>query len=240
MVYSKSFVVILLCSYYAFALITILTIQRTVHALPGGAPVCTAGASAPGEPHFLPEPGKTIATGPLEDAGFIVTIDGVLLEPGVPLDVQAYEDLQVVMTSSSGIQPFKGALMVVSKEGLDTRGAFIETGLSGLQLNFICEFDFTRSGVTHLNNDIKTSVSATMRFTENIADLLFDANIVVVNNAQESFYYYTGYTINVVGATSPPTRAPRRRKCGLFGLGLFCPFTACGLFGRWLYGDDFC
>jgi hypothetical protein len=37
--------------------------------------------------------------------------------------------------------------------------------------------------------------------------------------------------------TKTPTRAPTKSpttKCGLFGWSIFCPFTFCGIFGRWL------
>ena len=36
------------------------------------------------------------------------------------------------------------------------------------------------------------------------------------------------------GPTSAPNKAPSTpKKCGLFGLSIFCPFTGCGIIGRW-------
>lgn len=34
--------------------------------------------------------------------------------------------------------------------------------------------------------------------------------------------------------TKAPTLAPTRARCGLLGWNIFCPFTFCGVFGRWL------
>lgn len=37
-----------------------------------------------------------------------------------------------------------------------------------------------------------------------------------------------------VSPTTAPTLAPTRANCGLFGWSIFCPFTFCGIIGRWL------
>ena len=226
------------------ALIPILFISIVsvlVRALPTGAPVCTVGVAAPGSPHT--SPGRSPQTGPLAIAGFIVKIGDQILDANTPITLQAYQDLRIVVTSESGVQPFKGALVIVSKVGLDTQNTFSLTpeDETKLQISPACP-SFARDGVTHIDNELKTSVEATMRFDENIQDLLLDVNVVVINKGVSeggSFYYYSQYKINVEGATSPPSSTPIK-KCGLFGLGFFCPVNACGFFGRLIYGDDFC
>jgi Reeler domain len=207
--------------------------------LPSGAPSCEVGKAAPMSLHLAASRNPT--TGTLLSANFIVKIDGVVLDPDATNEIQANRELEVVITSDTGQQAFKGALMIVSKSALLTTDIFtLSTAqATDLQLNALCPNE-GRSGVTHVDNNVKTSIAATMQFDENIDDLKFDVNVVVQNNDAGSFFYWTQYTLKVVGATAPPTAAPRSRGCGLFGFNLFCPFTLCGLFGRLIFGDDFC
>jgi hypothetical protein len=160
--------------------------------------------------------------------------------------LQANVDLPVVVTSDTGEQPFRGALVIASKPGVTIENVFSlsDAELAKLQISTICP-SLNADGVTHVDNELKTSVEATLRFDENIQELLLDVNVVVINKILSlggSFYYWSQFKINVEGATAAPT--PSRPRlfdgCGLFRLGLFCPVTACGFFGRLIYGDDFC
>jgi hypothetical protein len=229
----------------ALVYIVVFIAVVVVQALPSGAPVCTIGEAAPGNPHTAAE--RSPLTGPLSMAGFIVKIGDETLNTSTPITVQAYEDLRVEITSESGEQPFRGALMIVSKTGGVIEEAFTlnEADASKLQINTLCA-PSAASGVTHVNNELKTSVGATLRFDENIQEVLLDVNVVVINRiASEggSIYYYSQFKINVIGATPPPTRTPTRtptRKCGIFGLGLFCPFKKCWFLYRLIFGDVSC
>ena len=227
----------------------IAIISVFVRALPTGAPVCTLGVAAPGNPHT--SAGRSPQTGPLAIAGFIVKIGDVILDTNTPITVQAYQDLRVVVTSEGGEQPFRGALVIVSKPGIPILNAFSLTTNDETKLqsqNATCA-PLNADGVTHVDNEIKTSVEATLNFDQNIQELLLDVNVVVVNRIVSnggSFYYYSQYKINVEGATSSPTLAPIRggigggSGCGLLGLGIFCPTSFCGFFGRLLLGDRDC
>ena len=223
-------------------LFIIAIISVFVRARPNGAPVCTLGVAAPGNPHT--SAGRSPKTGPLAIAGFIVKIGDVTLDTNTPITVQAYQDLRVVVTSEGGEQPFRGALLIVSKPGIPILDAFsLSTDdLTKLQSHSDTCAPLNADGVTHVDNEIKTSVEATLNFDQNIQELLLDVNVVVVNRIVPeggSFYYYSQYKINVEGATLPP-KPIEIKKCGLFGLGFFCPVSACGFFGRLIYGDDFC
>jgi hypothetical protein len=106
---------------------------------------------------------------------------------------------------------------------------------SKLKLSNVCDDEF-RSGVTHFNNDTKTSVEATVKFDENYDELFLDVNVVVSNRVTAeggSFFYWDQFKLKVEGATPAP-------KCGLFCLGIFCPFTLCGFLGRLLFGSVRC
>ena len=214
-----------------------------VHALPFGAPVCTTGKAAPGDPHT--SAGRNPQTGPLSLVGLIVKIGDVILDAATPIVVKPNEDLRVVVTSPEGNTTFRGALLIVSKIGFVADGTFSLTAADAtkLQISTVCPTT-AASGVTHVDRELKTSVEATIRFDENVQDLLLDVNIVLINRLVSeggSAYYYSQYKINVEGPTKAPTVAPTGgSNCGLFGLGIFCPFSFCGFFGRLLLGPRDC
>ena len=197
--------------------------------------------AAPGNPHT--SAGRSPQTGPLAIAGFIVKIGDVILDTNTPITVQAYQDLRVVVTSEGGEQPFRGALVIVSKPGISTVGSFSLTtdGTTKLQSQSELCFSLKADGVTHIDNELKTSVEASLTFDENIQEVLLDVNVVVVNRMVSdggSFYYYSQYKINFEGATASPTVTPVCR--GFLGIGIFCPFLFCGFFRRLLLGNRDC
>jgi hypothetical protein len=102
----------------------------------------------------------------------------------------------------------------------------------------ICSADMM-AGITHVNESEKTKVSATLTIPVAYTDLKLDVNVVAQNNQTGSYYYYSQYQFaSVASPTSAPTGS--ERGCGLFGLGIFYPFTFCGFFGRLLLGDRDC
>jgi hypothetical protein len=191
-----------------FVLVVIVGV--TVDAFPTGAGACNLGKASPGEPHT--SVGRNPQTGPLATAGFIVKIGDIVLDTATPFTVKPDEDIRVVVTSPDGNVTFRGAMVIVSKLGLDTAGTFSLTAADAakLQISPLCA-SVAADGVTHVDRENKTSVEATMRFDENIQDLSLDVNIVVINQPVSlggSFYYYSQYKFNVEGPTSAPTGAP--------------------------------
>ncbi len=229
---------------YQSVLITALLvafISVIVRAFPDGAPACTVGKATPQSLHI--DPPRKHVLGSLESAGFIVTINEVVLTADTVIELQAYEEVRVVATSEGGEQQFRGALLIASKTGANMAGTFSLSTTEAIKLKASdsCP-SILADGVTHVDNELKTSVEASMTFRENFQDLLLDVNIVVINRSLSlggSFFYWSQYKVNVAGATPAPTPASTR-GCGLFGFGFFCPYTGCGFFGRLIYGDDFC
>ena len=227
-------------------LVTVLTIA--VNAYPDGAPVCRIGVASPDSLHTFPT--RDPMTGSLAAGGFQVLLDDEALDPATPRTVQANQKVNVLVTSLDGIKEFRGILLIVSQVGFSsTIGAFQLTSdeeLAMVQISEPC-IESGYGGITHLNSDLKSNVTASMMFDKNYDDLRFDVNIVVQNRrAGEggSRYYYDQYSMKVEGgassATAAPSMAPTNLSCGLFGRGIFCPLTLCGFFGRLLLGSDRC
>ena len=218
-----------------------------VQALPDGAPVCDIGEAAPGSLHQSPF--RQPETGSLAAGGFQVLLDDAALDPAVPKAVSANQDIQVRVTSLDGTKEFRGVLLILSQAGFSsTIGAFQLTTDEELavQISGPC-IDDGYAGITHVNNDLKSNVTASMIFDKNYGDLKFDVNIVVQNRGPGqggSQYFHSQYSMKVEGgassATAAPATAPTNLSCGLFGGGIFCPLTLCGFFGRLLLGSDRC
>ena len=226
---------------YNFFVTLFLTLS-VVTALPGGAPSCEVGEAAPQSLHLNID--RNPQTGPLSTGTYTVTINGALLVPGEKAVVPAQAVNEVIVSSETGLQPFRGVLAILNKEGtVFTNGVELSVSATDplLQEAFECDVTTGRSGVTHKSPDLKTSAELMLNVDSNLDDVFLDVNVVVANNDIEgSIYYYDRYTLQFTGATSAPTQAPADRKCGLLRLGFFCPFTFCGIFGRLLFGDENC
>ena len=215
-----------------------ITPTLTVTALPNGAPVCTVGEAAPQVKHL--EISRNPRQGKLIEGGFYIQIGTTILTDTTTTiyEYNAHEDISVIVTSETGGQPFKGVLIVMSRVSADL-GANLFLKNDG-QLQFLkqAQCDAGRVAVTHWNNQTKTAVEATMNFDENYDVVLVDVNIVIVNNAKASIFYYDQYKIRITGATQYPTPVPVI-TCGLFGRSFFClpKITFCGFLGR-LFGQD--
>jgi hypothetical protein len=222
----------------ARVVVVFLIALSSIAALPTGAPVCTIDFSAVNNLHLAQS--RNPQTGPLSNGDFIVTVNGnITLVPGVALEIPAQRDVQVVVTSESGIQPFKGVLVILSAPNiLFTDELFTREAI--LQNSIACQGTGNRVGVTHRSNVTKTKATVFLNIPNNYEEVRLDVNMVIVNNDIASIYYYDRFLLKVTGATEAPTPTPRP-ECGLFGLSLFCiRIFFCGYFGRLLFGDSNC
>jgi hypothetical protein len=126
----------------------------STHPLPNGVPSCAIGESAAGSPHRQDD--RNPQTGPLNTAGFIVKVGDQILSTATPITLQTNIDYPIVLTSVSGQKNFRGALMILSQPLVATTGLFTlqPEQESKLQISPFCEEDL-RSGVTHINNNMK-------------------------------------------------------------------------------------
>jgi hypothetical protein len=225
------------------ALLLLLLLSSSIvriTSFPNGAPACSVGKASPNGAHLQAE--RNPRNRHLDEGLFYIQVGGTILnDTNVTYDVNANEDILIILTSTDEAQIFRGILLVASSIGSNLTGELFLEGdeQSSLlrQMNATsCEAG--RAGVTHIDNEIKTSVEATLNLKANYNPLLLDVNIVAVNNARNSIFYYDQYKLRVSGA--PPTRAPTiRPNCGLFRQGFLCrPKIAfpkiifCGFFGR--------
>jgi hypothetical protein len=85
-----------------------------------------------------------------------------------------------------------------------------------------------------------------MTFEKNYDEIFLDVNVVrvVLNREVDkggSFFYWDQFKLKVESATPAPAPAPSPEpKCGLFRLGIVCPFTLCGFLGQKLFGSVGC
>jgi hypothetical protein len=218
-------------------LFVILMTTGETTALPNGAPVCTVGEAAPQVLHL--DPKRNPRLGHLVEGGFYIQIGSTILnDTSTIYEYEANEDIPVLLTSESGSQAFKGVLIVASVVGSDLSASLFLQGAEQLQFLKQSQCDAGRVAVTHFNNNTKTAVRATMNYDENFDIVLVDVNMVIVNNARASIFYYDQYKLRITGATQSPTPVPVV-TCGLFGMSIFClpRITFCGFLGR-LLGQD--
>jgi hypothetical protein len=219
-------------------LIAALLTLSSVLAWPDGAPECTIGAAAAMGTHLSTNSTLPV-TGPLSDGTFVVTLDGVTLDPTVSTTINALEIYYIAVTSVTREKPYRGVLVIASSASTNFTSAVLQpAGVSEfiLKASPSCG-EISRAGVTHKSPDTKTITYSSLLVPKNLADLKLDVNVVVANNAiNGSIYYYNQFSFNVI----TPAPVKPRIRCGLFGLAIFCPFTFCGFFGRLIFGSKNC
>lgn len=221
-----------------------------VSALPDGAPICESGSANVRSLHL--DKGRNPRTGDIQSNGFDVFINYTLIQPGTrlfPTYFKAHTNLNVTVKSRTG-EKFRGILLLLHQPGYDVHlgegltpwAPFKDAvGCGGTQI----------SGVTHAENSFKAEATALLHYDNTSAPCILDVNIVTANNAIDgSSYFYSEYYLRAVedfghnddeeedddqqGDDEVVEPEPELKSCGLFGLSMFCPFTLCGMIGRFL------
>ena len=217
-----------------------------VSSLPDGAPICESGSANVRSLHL--DKGRNPRTGDIQSNGFDVFLNNTLIQPGTrlfPTYFKAHTNLNVTVKSRTG-ERFRGILLLLHQpgvnvhigEGLLPRAPFKDAvGCGGTNI----------SGVTHAENSFKTEANAILHYDDTTDACILDVNIVTANNANDgSSYFFSEYYLRARsdghddeeddddeqeddenGETEPSS-------CGLFGMSMFCPFTLCGMLGRFL------
>ena len=214
-----------------------LSFISAVVAFPNGAPICAIGPSVVRNEHVRIS--RNPQTGTIEKEGYTVLLNGnPLLDD--PLDAtqvnlfQFGEQGAVTILSPTG-RYFKGVLMIVH-DGIASDVDLLNTK-EPAALNLTDANTKPSAGCATVNvasmvqviNTQKTLVGVGLTWPVENVNLFMDTTIVINNNATVgSQYYFTQYPMrsaDIVDPTGP---------CGLLGLGIFCPLSGCGLFGRLL------
>ncbi|GKY90714.1 hypothetical protein MPSEU_000044800 [Mayamaea pseudoterrestris] len=157
-------------------------------AFPTGAGGCSGGGAAVQGEHL--DGSKDLTSGSLEEAGFQVLLDGTQLSESDDFVIEVGKDAVLTLVATGGT-PFKGVLMRVEASDVDVQDTAALTPSDNVQNAGVCAAPV--GGVTHFNNDEKTSASATLRF-DTATDVTLDVTVVVANDDSESIFYYQGFT----------------------------------------------
>ena len=216
----------------------------SVSALPDGAPICESGSANVRSLHL--DKGRNPRTGDIQSNGFDVFLNNTLIQPGTrlfPTYFKAHTNLNVTVKSRTG-EKFRGILLLLHQpgvnvhigEGLLPRKPYKDAvGCGGTNI----------SGVTHAENSFKTEANAILHYDDTSDACILDVNIVTANNAIDgSSYFFSEYYLRAVEEVGHDDDEEEEEEdgdddeeaesCGLFGLQMFCPFTLCGMIGRFL------
>jgi hypothetical protein len=153
-------------------------------AYPYGAGACPEAIPAVGSFHLFRTPGDS---GGLDDGGLTVVIDGTPLDSAEPLGLFTNIDYTVTLAGSS----FRGFLFRLASplDGVDAMpnvdSLAPEAGNSDVQQAAACNSRDV-AGVTHVINDVKTEVSATLN-ADTAYEALFDVTVSIYEYLSRRF-----------------------------------------------------
>ena len=185
--------------YFKIALIPSVLIEAaSTWAMPDGSPVCVVGTYAPNPyAHRFPQ-------GDL-DGGYQITIGGTVLSRNEVLRVPSGVDLSFVISKTGSGAQFKGVLAIVNNPNIPLLNSLLPKS-DDVKVQEECPPQ-GYSGFTHTYNFPKDSVEATLRLNTDVEAYL-DVNVVVVNVAHQSIYFYSRYRIASFGIPSAPVPVP--------------------------------
>jgi hypothetical protein len=163
-----------------------------VEASPTGAAGCTSGQAAVVGGHTMANP----TTGSLDMGSIQVDIDGVPLSPDVARELVIGEAYALTVSRDAG---FKGVLA-------RTEGITLIPNVNTQEAS-VCVSPAV--GITHFDNEIKTSASGLIEGEAGDSALL-EVTVVISNNADEgNEYYYSAFPVSFVASagTDAPSSA---------------------------------
>jgi hypothetical protein len=167
----------------------------SAQAFPSGAGGCDGGQAAVNGFHLSELNGKTIETGSLTDGNVGLLLNGVPLDPAATTAVNFTAGAVNVLTLA-GTSPYRGLLIrLAAPSGVDTTTALLEVSDDLKDAAGVCTAPVV--GITHTNSDLKFSQSVSLMIAAE-GEVTLDVTVVVANNATDSIYYYSGYTLNAV------------------------------------------
>jgi hypothetical protein len=182
-----------------FVLCLVFCLVFNAAAFSDSTPDCVVGSANVNEAHLSAE--RSTETGTLNKGQFKVFVNGKPL-PDTPTGkkVNTFKrgvNNTISVSSTSG-QQFRGCLAILSsksaptkstKSNLLARGTYKPaTGCEGLP----------QSGVSHSSASLKTDFPMTLFADKAGESYLFDINVVVVNNATKSIFYYEQFELEAV------------------------------------------
>jgi len=178
----------------------LLGLTNAFPSAPGGC----SGGSAPVAGFHL---SRDITTGPIEEGGFQISIDGEVLTTGTTFTISPGEDHTVTLETTSA-SFFRGFLIRIGETDVSTLGAINPAPDETLaSVAAVCS---DVGGIGHNSGIEKTSINGVIRFDEPASNMPVDVTVVVANRGNDSTFYFTSYSLTV-SATSTSTSAPSLR-----------------------------
>ena len=204
---------------------SILLVRHPVSAFAKGAGTCLAGTDAilqPGSPISLQTHGtlEQIGTGPLEDYGLVVSLDGKPLDASVSNPFAHGQEHVLSIVATNETYQFTGFLMrlesptndrtieALSPIEVDLPDGSVTT--NGVQVEQKCRSVNFVGGVTHTSRDPKQQVDAALIMDGGSLGLELDVSVVVrtSSSANVSEWYFSRFILDAVDATPSPTMTP--------------------------------
>jgi hypothetical protein len=179
---------------------------------PNGAGDCPAAQPAVGGSHFsksVDHKDFDLADAP---QNFTLTLNGVEVDSKGRMTNFPINQKHTLELKSDG--PFKGFLIRlgpqigVSELVIDyTKSLASKDGDTNAKIQTAHCVASGAGGVTHTNNNEKTSATAILEMTEPAPDMIMDITVVIVNSAASSEYYHSIYSFSAVedGSAAGPT-----------------------------------
>lgn len=171
---------------------------RNAWGYPDGSPVCVVGTYAPDpNAHRFPFGGL--------EGRYQITIGGAVLKENEVLNVPSGVDLPFVISTIGETEEFKGVLAIVNNPNIPLLNSLLPNS-SDVKVQEQCP-PLGYSGFTHVLNRPKRSVEGILRLNTDV-EAFIDVNIVVINWAHASVYFYSRYKIASFGIPPVPVPVP--------------------------------
>lgn len=194
---------------FSFQLLAFTLLLANSSAAPTGAGGCGGDGPAVGGPHL----DENAITGSLEDFGLRISVNSDELESSGTISVPANSENMISLFAEApeAGSEYRGFLFRLSHpDGVSTLDLLDipESSADEAQVAAVCT-DIDVAGITHVNNEPKTSMSVTMNVPEATDGLVLDVTAVIwnrlVNETFVSEYYYSQYQINVEASAEGTT-----------------------------------
>ena len=154
--------------------------------------------AAVGGSHLDATGGRYIISDTLANFGVVVQIGTTVLDVSVVNDFPIGQDLQISVNTTAG--SYKGVLFrLEAPTGVNTAAAL----LPGTNTAFASVCVSPIIGITHTNSNFKEISTGTIRFDEEVLNVVLGITVVLGYDATVSIYGYSEFKVNFRGAPTP-------------------------------------
>jgi hypothetical protein len=172
---------------------------QNVNAFPSGAGGCAGGMAAVSGYHLDTAGGRPVISGSLFKGAITVQIGSTVLNGTMLVgDFPIGQDLPLSIDASS--VEYKGVLVrLEAPTGVNTATTLLPG--TNTKMAPVCMDPII--GITHTNNNTKSTSTGTIRFDEEVLNVVLDITVVFQNDAEFSIYAYSRVTANFRDLSTP-------------------------------------